>query len=77
MRALPRFQAPGTPSREPYWCWHCLDSPEGESLPSLFATGRAPARHVPSAGVSRRMPRLIPETAGLPRLAWPADTYSR
>ncbi|KAJ1201293.1 hypothetical protein NDU88_005106 [Pleurodeles waltl] len=65
------------PSREPCWCWRCPDSPRGESLPSLFAPGGAPVRHVPSAGVSRQAPRPISNAAGTQELAHPAGTFSR
>ncbi|KAJ1165567.1 hypothetical protein NDU88_005988 [Pleurodeles waltl] len=70
IRALPRYQALGTPSQEPYF-------PKGESSPSLFAPGRAPAWHAPSAGVSHRMPLPVSEAAGFPKFERPACTSSR
>ncbi|KAJ1218912.1 hypothetical protein NDU88_006483 [Pleurodeles waltl] len=64
-------------SREPCRCWRFRDSPEGGSLPMLCAPGRAPVRHVPSAGVSRRVPSTDYSTSGSPGVALPPNTFGR
>ncbi|KAJ1105511.1 hypothetical protein NDU88_002917 [Pleurodeles waltl] len=64
-------------SREPCRCWRLRDSPEGESLPILCAPGGAPVRHVPSAGVSRWVPRPDYSASGSPGVALPPNTFGR
>ncbi|KAJ1112702.1 hypothetical protein NDU88_000963 [Pleurodeles waltl] len=64
-------------SREPCRCWRFWDSPEGESLPILCAPGGAPVRHVPSARVSRRVPRPDYSASGSPGVALPPNTFGR
>ncbi|KAJ1140059.1 hypothetical protein NDU88_006420 [Pleurodeles waltl] len=46
-------------------------------MPILCAPGGAPVRHVPSAGVSRRVPRPDCSTSGSPGVALPPNTLGR